>query len=257
MILSEGYPSRTLRLSLLTAKNAKARRFRFRNATCIRSKQLDPIGHWLGYACPMPLQAPARDQQLIQIVNSALSDAFQKSSKWLACRPGCSQCCVGVFAINQLDAIRLRKGLAELEQQDPRRAARIRERARATVARLSPDFPGDPSTGLLNDDDSDEACKHWDEYGNSEPCPVLDPEKGTCELYESRPVICRTFGPALTSENDLGHCELCFVGATEEEVVACEMHPDPDHLEEALLKELEEDTGAKGETIIAFALVRG
>src|SRR5580693_6630008 len=76
------------------------------------------------YACPMPLQAPARDQQLIQIVNSALSDAFQKSSKWLACRPGCSQCCVGVFAINQLDAIRLRKGLAELEQRDSQRAAR-------------------------------------------------------------------------------------------------------------------------------------
>ena len=35
------------------------------------------------------------------------------------------------------------------------------------------------------------------------------------------------------------------------------MHPDPDHLEEALLKELEQTTGAKGETIIAFALVRG
>lgn len=204
----------------------------------------------------MPLQSPARDQQLIQIVNSALADTFQKSGKWLACKPGCSQCCVGVFAINQLDAIRLRKGLAELEQRDPQRATRILERARASIARLSPDFPGDPATGLLNDDDSDEACKHWDDYGNSEPCPVLDPETGTCELYESRPVICRTFGPALTSEGDLGHCELCFVGATEEEVMAHEMHPDPDHLEEALLKELEQTTGAKGETIIAFALVQ-
>ena len=168
----------------------------------------------------MPLHAPARDLQLIQIVDAALDEAFQKSRQWLACKPGCSQCCVGVFAINQLDAIRLRKGLAELKQKDPQRAGRILERAHASVARLSPDFPGDLSTGLLNDDDSDEACRHWDEYGNSEPCPVLDPEKGTCELYESRPVICRTFGPALTSENDLGHCELCFVGATEEEVIA-------------------------------------
>jgi hypothetical protein len=35
------------------------------------------------------------------------------------------------------------------------------------------------------------------------------------------------------------------------------MHPDPDHLEEAVLKELEETTGTKGETIIAFALARG
>lgn len=205
----------------------------------------------------MPCQAPVRDQELIQIVDAALADAFQKSRQWLACRPGCSQCCVGVFAINQLDIIRLKKGLAELEQQDPECARRILERAHAAVARLSPDFPGDPATGLLNHDDSDEASKHWDEYGNSEPCPVLNPETGMCELYESRPVLCRTFGPALTSEDDLGHCELCFVGATEEEVIACEMHPDPDHLEETLLQELEETTGAKGETIMAFALVRG
>ncbi len=202
----------------------------------------------------MPLQAPARDQQLIQIVNSALADAFQKSAKWLACKPGCSQCCVGVFAINQLDAIRLRKGLADLELQDPDRAARIRERVKASVARLSPEFPGDTTTGLLNDDDSDEACKHWDDYANDETCPVLDPEKGTCDLYESRPIICRTFGPALMSEDELGHCELCYVGATDEEVAALEMQPDPDHLEEALVKELEETTGTKGETIIAFAL---
>ena len=205
----------------------------------------------------MPIQAPARDQQLIQIVNAALADAFQKSSQWLACKPGCSQCCVGVFAINQLDAIRLREGLRELEHQDPQRAARIRERVNATVARLSPDFPGDPVTGLLNTDDSDEACKQWDEYANDVPCPVLDPETGTCELYEYRPVTCRTFGPAITSEGDLGHCELCFVGAIEEEVIAHEMRPDPDHLEEALLKELEEATGMSGETIIAFALAPG
>ncbi len=202
----------------------------------------------------MPLLAPARDQQLIQIVNSALADAFQKSAKWLACKPGCSQCCVGVFAINQLDAIRLRNGLADLEQKDPERAARVRERVKASVARLSPEFPGDTTTGLLNDDDSDAACKHWDDYANDETCPVLDPEKGTCDLYESRPVICRTFGPALMSEDELGHCELCFVGASDEEVQTHEMHPDPDHLEETLVKELEETTGAKGETIIAFAL---
>jgi Fe-S-cluster containining protein len=217
---------------------------------------LDQTGRSVSYAYPMALQAPARDQQLIQIVNSALADAFQKSSQWLACKPGCSQCCVGVFAINQLDAIRLRKGLAELEQQDPPRAGRIRERVNTTVAQLTPDFPGDPATGLLSTDDSDEACKQWDEWANDVPCPVLDPEKGTCELYESRPVICRTFGPAMTVDDDLGHCELCFVGASEEEVVAHEMHPDPDHLEEVLVKELEETTGAKGETIIAFALAR-
>jgi len=190
-------------------------------------------------------------------VNAALADAFQKSSRWLACKPGCSQCCHGVFAINQLDAIRLRKGLAELETQDPERAARIRKRVLDTVARLSEEYPGDPVSGILDEDDTDEAAKRWDDFANAEPCPVLDPATGTCELYEYRPVTCRTFGPALKSDGDLGHCELCFVGATEEEVIAQEMHPDPDNLEAALVEELQRTTGECGETIIAFALARG
>jgi Fe-S-cluster containining protein len=204
----------------------------------------------------MPCHAPPRDQELIQIVNAALAAAFQKSSKWLACKPGCSQCCHGVFAINQLDAIRLREGLAKLETQDPERAARIRRRVRDTVVRLSEDYPGDPVSGILDEDDTDEAAKRWDDFANAEPCPVLDPATGTCELYEYRPLTCRTFGPALKSDGDLGHCELCFVGATEEEVIAQEMHP-PDNLEAALVEELQRTTGECGETIIAFALARG
>jgi Fe-S-cluster containining protein len=194
---------------------------------------------------------------LIQIVNTALVSAAQTSGQWLACKPGCSQCCHGVFAINQLDAIRLRKGLAELDARDPERTARIRRRALDAIARLSEDYPGDPVTGVLDEDDTDEAAKRWDDFGNAEPCPVLDPASGTCELYEFRPVICRTFGPALKSDGDLGHCELCFVGATEEQVIAAEMHPDPENLEAELLEELRKTTGACGETIIAFALVRG
>src|SRR5438876_10656488 len=125
---------------------------------------------------------PAGDQKLVQIVNAALADSAQRSGKWLACRPGCSQCCVGVFAINQLDAIRLRKGLAELEARDSERASRIRKRAKDAVARLSEDYPGDPITGVLDEDDTDEAATRWDDFGNSETCPVLDPETGNCEI---------------------------------------------------------------------------
>jgi Fe-S-cluster containining protein len=205
----------------------------------------------------MPLQTlPSGDQALVQIVDAALADAARRSGKWLACRPGCSQCCVGVFAINPLDAMRLRKGLSELEAQDPERAARVRARASDAVARLSPEFPGDPATGLLEKDNSDEACKRWDDFANAEPCPVLDPATGMCELYEFRPITCRTFGPPLMAETGLGVCELCFDGASEEEVAACEMHPDPQNLEAALLTQMEGTVDTSRETIIAFALVR-
>ncbi len=201
----------------------------------------------------MPCSSPAaKDQMLIQIVDAALVDTTRRSGEWLVCRPGCTQCCIGVFPINQLDAIRLRHGLAELEKSAPERAARVRERARDAVRRLSPNFPGDPVTGLL--DESEEAEARFADFANDEPCPVLDPQTGTCELYESRPMTCRVFGPPVRSEDGLGVCELCFHGATDKEIAACEMKPDPDHLESALLQDLEKTSGLKGETIIAFCL---
>ena len=61
------------------------------------------------------LSIKAKDQTLIQIVDSALAEATRRSGRWLVCRPGCTQCCIGAFPINQLDALRLRRGLAELE----------------------------------------------------------------------------------------------------------------------------------------------
>src|SRR6202047_1861443 len=93
----------------------------------------------------------AKDQALIQIVDSALAEAARRSGKWLVCRPGCTQCCIGVFPINQLDALRLSRGLSDLERRAPDRADRVRERAREAVVRLSPDFPGDPASGLLDE----------------------------------------------------------------------------------------------------------
>ena len=199
------------------------------------------------YACGMP-----GDRELVQIVDAALADAARRSGAWLVCRPGCSQCCVGAFSINQLDVARLRQGLADLEKREPERAATVRARARASVNRLSKDFPGDPATGLLYE--SEEAQAKFAEFANDEPCPVLDPLTGTCELYESRPMTCRVFGPPVRSEDGLGVCELCFHGATTEQIAACEMKPDPDDLESALLNDLEKASGRRGETIIAFCL---
>jgi Fe-S-cluster containining protein len=192
------------------------------------------------------------DQKLIQIVDTALADVTRRSGKWLVCRKGCTQCCIGAFSINQLDALRLRRGLSNLEKMAPERAAQVRLRARESVARLSSEFPGDPISGVL--DEGEEAEQRFAEFANDEPCPALDPATGNCELYESRPMTCRVFGPPVQSEDGLCVCELCFQGASEKEIAACEMNPDPDDLESRLLEELEKNTGTRGNTIIAFVL---
>jgi len=197
---------------------------------------------------------PAGDTQLIQIVDAALADAARRSGDWLVCKPGCTQCCVGVFAIHQLDAERLRQGLRELSVSQPGRAEAVRERARQAVERLADGFPGDPASGLLSE--SGEAQAAFDDFANDEICPVLDPATGLCALYLHRPMTCRVFGPPVASEEGLSVCELCYHGASEEEVAACEMSVDPDGLEDTLLAGFEQATDRRGRTLVAFALAK-
>jgi Fe-S-cluster containining protein len=193
----------------------------------------------------------------VQIVDAAVADAARRAGPWLLCAPGCTQCCIGVFPISQLDAARLRTGLAALDVADPQRAAALRWRAQQSIARLVPDFPGDPQTGAL--DESQEAL--LEDFANDELCPALDPATGLCDLYAARPMTCRVFGPPLRStdpdgNNGLGVCELCFHGAGPEEIAACEVHLGTEELEAALTTEAEQATGLSGNTIVAFALVR-
>jgi Fe-S-cluster containining protein len=188
----------------------------------------------------------AKDCDLIQIVDAAVAEAARKSGGWVVCRAGCAECCIGPFPITQLDAARLRSGLAELERRDPERAARVRRRVAQALARLQ-DFPGDTATGILDDDEDSE--ERFAAFADEEPCPVLDPEQKTCDLYDARPITCRIFGPAIRSGGDvLGVCELNYVGATDEQIAACQVEVDPQGLEDELLQ------GDLRQTIVAFAL---
>jgi Fe-S-cluster containining protein len=186
------------------------------------------------------------DADLIQIVDTALAEAARRSGAWLVCRPGCYQCCIGPFAITPLDAIRLRAGLADLEGRDPERAVRVRGRAQASVERLRRESPADPLAYALERDEAEE----------DEPCPALDPASGTCDLYAARPITCRRFGPAVRfGAESVAVCELCYRGASDAQIAACEVAVDPENLEAELLQHLER-TGQTGDTVVAFALAQ-
>lgn len=192
------------------------------------------------------------DRRLLQVVDGALAEATRlaatPSGSWLACRPGCTECCHGPFPINRLDALRLRCGLAELAEEDPERARAVAERAASQLPLLRAGFPGDPRTGVLSEE-ADLADDFFARHGGL-PCPVLDPQTGRCDLYAHRPLTCRTFGPPVRiGEAVLPPCRLCFQGASEETVEACRMEPDPHGLEDRLLARLGDE-----ETLIAFAL---
>jgi Fe-S-cluster containining protein len=190
---------------------------------------------------------------LIQIVDTALASAVARSGPHLACCPGCSQCCHGVFEITATDAARLREGLSLAE---PRKAARIRIRLAAARVRLEPFFPGDPVTGLLSDDP--DAIERFEEWANADACPILDPTTQTCDLYEHRPILCRTFGPPIRNVHDdldsgLAICDLCFTEASDQQIAAAEMDSSfrpQEELEDATLVQANPESGP---TMIPFA----
>jgi Fe-S-cluster containining protein len=207
---------------------------------------------------PIPGRDPQlvqiRDAKLVQSIDAALADAARRAGDLLACRIGCTQCCYGAFAINALDAARLRLGMAALRDEDPALATAIEIRVRAWLAEHGAEFPGDRETGALGTSVADQA--RFEDFANDAACPALDPVTGRCDVYQWRPMTCRVFGPPVRAAGEngaegLGHCELCFIGATPEQVAACEM-PVPHELEAELLDEI----GSKAETVVAFALIK-
>jgi Fe-S-cluster containining protein len=199
---------------------------------------------------------PAQDSELVQIVDAALFDVAHRAGPWLVCHLGCTQCCHGAFAINALDALRLQEGMKTLRVTAPALAAEIERRAHAWVAEYAPEFPGNPEIGLLGQTEAEQ--KQFEAFANEAPCPALDPATGRCDVYAWRPITCRVFGPPVRMEHDspaLGHCELCFHGATQAEVAACEM-PVPHELEARVLNQIPPgEFPTQAETVVAYALL--
>lgn len=135
--------------------------------------------------------------------------------------------------------------------KNPALASDLERRATAWIEEHGSSFPGDVETGLIGD--SEEDRERFEDYANEPACPALNPVTGLCDVYEWRPMTCRVFGPPVRMDtgNSLGYCELCFHGATTEEVEACEMQIPRD-----LEQELADQLPANGETIVAFALLR-
>jgi Fe-S-cluster containining protein len=197
------------------------------------------------------------DALLLRRADAALAEGARRAGARLACRVGCTECCHGPFPITLLDARRLAEGLRDLRSRDPHRAEAIERRARGDVRALRRGFPGDPATGRLSEDEA--AAEAFFARHGGRPCPALDPRRGACELYEARPLTCRTFGPPVRiGSESLPPCRLCFVGASPRAVARCRVKIDPEELEDRLLRRLfREGEPAAAETVVAFALASG
>ena len=131
------------------------------------------------------MRVPNGDSELVQIIDAALADAARRAGEWLVCRPGCTPCCHGAFAINALDAARLQAGMETLRQTDPALADEIERRAKSWIEGHGGDFPGDPATGRLGESTksgngsrsspTNQPAPRWTRRPAAAMCTLLDP----------------------------------------------------------------------------------
>ena len=124
----------------------------------------------------------------------------------LQCGRGCSLCCHGLFEIGSGDVPIIEEGLERLH---PMRRKMIVRRAANIVAESR-----HPNLRECSPIEKEE----FFERTASTPCPNLN-EAGECLIYDSRPLVCRTFGlPLRNGEKYIGDvCELNFTNASEAE----------------------------------------
>ncbi len=200
----------------------------------------------------LPAEVVAADDALVAGFDAALRAGEKRAGRHLACRIGCTECCIGTFDITVLDAARLVRGLARLRAADPAAAQAVHERAAAQWLRMADAFPGDAASGALAPDDA--ARRAFFARFADLPCPALDPSSGACALYPWRPLSCRTFGlPVRFGTRTLAPCTLNFTAASEAEVAAATVDPDPTDREGAALDAAERG-GAAGDTTVCAAI---
>jgi Fe-S-cluster containining protein len=107
----------------------------------------------------------------------------------IACRPGCSRCCVGLFPITRLDVHLLQEGLSHLTHDQRQRIARRAAQQITALEAAYPSLQSSPSLDGWSDNDIDEATSAFHDL----PCPALG-EDGLCSLYAHRPLACRSMG---------------------------------------------------------------
>src|SRR5438105_9502158 len=155
---------------------------------------------------PPPLRREPMYKRILEEADEFFSSVMRSQPQNLQCGRGCSLCCYGLFEIGSGDVPIIAEGLEKLH---PMRRKKIVKRALELI--VSSRHPN------LRECSPIEKEEFFDRTAST-PCPNLN-ESGECMIYDSRPLVCRTFGlPLRDGDNYLGDvCELNFTSASDAE----------------------------------------
>jgi Fe-S-cluster containining protein len=156
-----------------------------------------------GLRCARPV-ADDDYKSILQRADAFFGSVTKSQPQNLQCGRGCSLCCYGLFEIGSGDVPVIAEGLAKLQ---PARRRKIIRKAQEIID--ANDHPN------LRECDPIDKESFFDRTA-SVACPNLS-DSGECQIYDSRPLVCRTFGlPLRNAEEYIGDvCELNFTEASE------------------------------------------
>ena len=142
-------------------------------------------------------------QKILDRADAHFASVMQTQPQNLRCGAGCSLCCYGLFEIGSGDVPLIAEGLERLHPS--RRRKIIRKALEIVESSAHPNLR----------ECSPEEKEAFFDRTQATPCPNLD-DAGMCMMYESRPLVCRTFGlPLREGRKFLGDvCELNFTSAS-------------------------------------------
>lgn len=129
-----------------------------------------------------------RYEQLRDGIDQLFQKVASQHESCMGCRPGCSDCCNGLFDLSLVEAMYINASFKKKFDYGPLRSA-ILERASLTdrkLTRLKRAFFQQEKTGQRPREIMETVS------GQRVACPLL--ENNACLMYESRPITCRLYG---------------------------------------------------------------
>jgi Fe-S-cluster containining protein len=143
--------------------------------------------------------------ELLSSVDRWFARSMAVAGKNIACGPGCSACCRGLFDITLLDAFFLKQGFDSLPAHVRQPILVEAEERCAGLRSVWPDFAPPYILNVRPEEEWEELMPDEDET----PCPLLGKDGG-CLVYDNRPMTCRLHGiPLVDLSGEIFHDEWC------------------------------------------------
>lgn len=130
---------------------------------------------------------------LYKAIDQTIDQHFQSHKRQAPCAKGCASCCSQFFEISSLEFSLLK---AFIQEQPHILQETFKERSNILFTSFQEHWPSfyesyfTPTTITTH---SDDYYQHPDRHKVVMPCVFLSAE-GACQVYERRPIVCRTTG---------------------------------------------------------------